>query len=465
MFKIWLTCLQPSLGILGALLVLSNAVSVYAASKTPGILTNKISKGQSQQKAAKPPAQPQKFGTKGAGIVVASTPLQGVRFSSPSYVGPDDAVRRLALDTIAKSDSKAPNLATKTPQQNSSGLASFIPPSTVRVSSVSTKSASGLASFIPPSTVGVSSISTKSAKVTATSHHLNSPATPLVSGVFIGNTSSTFDPDAVNFPNLALPSKQPVLPVVAKSLPTTATTIASTKVAEPVVQPEHIEQLGSTKTVVAPQSDDRSATSIAKGLEQFLGDEPQSVVTASVPDTTVAKGLEQFLGNEPKSIRSDNVAPIAEAIPVKTDSIPSLSELVSPKAAQRNTSAASLQLATSKSYDSSADFDLPGVATQFKAVKIAQPKVKLLVVKTVKTVKTNLSTAVVQRKKDYVALMSDEPLKSQSSQSWTTVSQSNSLGGLILGTRSTNEIASLPMKVLKANKVNGLGIFAPENQY
>jgi hypothetical protein len=439
MLKIWLTCLQPSLGILGMVLGLSNAVSAYAASKNPGILSNKISKGQSQHKTAKPLAQPQQFGTKGAGIVAASTPTQGVRVFSPSYSSPDDAVRRLALDTIAKSDRKPPNLATKTLQQNNSGLASFI----------------------SPSTVGVSSVSTKSAKVTTTTRHLNSPATPLVSGVFIGNTSSTFDPDAGNFPNLALPSKQPVLPVVARSLPT-ATTIASTKVAapSPLLQ-ERIEQLGSTRTVVAPQSD-LSATSIAKGLKQFLGDEPKSVLTASVPDTTVAKGLEQFLGNEPKSIQSDNVAPIAEAIPVKTDSIPSLSELVSPKAARRSTSAANLQLATSKSYDNSADFDLPGVATQLTAVKVAQPKVKLLAVK---TVKTNLSTAVVQRKNDYVALMSDEPFKSQSSQSWTTVSQGNSLGGLILGTRSTNEIAALPMTVFKASNVNSLGLFDPENQY
>jgi hypothetical protein len=441
MLKIWLTCLQPSLGILGVVLVLSNAVSAYATSKKPGILTNKISKGQSQHKAVKPLAKPQQFGTKGAGIVAASTPTQGVRFSSPSaYASPDDAVRRLALDTIAKSDSKTPSLPTKTPQQNSSGLASFI----------------------PSSNVGASSISTKSAKVAATTNHPNSPAIPLVSGVFIGNSSSTFDRDAEKFPNLTIPSNQPVVPVVARFLPN-ATRVASTKVAEPfpLVQPKRIEQLGSTRTVVAPQSN-LSATSIAKGLEQFLGNEPKSVLTASVPDTTVAKGLEQFLGNEPKSIQVDNAAPIAKAIPVKTDSIPSLSELVSPKAARRSTSASSLQLATSKSYDSSADFDLPGVATQLQAVKIAQPTVKLLAVK---TVKTNLSKAVVQHKNDYVTLTSNKPLKSQSRQSWTTVSHSNSLGGLILGTRSSNEIAALPMKVLKASNTNSLGLFNPANQY
>jgi hypothetical protein len=444
MLKIWLTCLQPSLGILGAILALSNAVPAYATSKNPGTLPNKVSKGQPQHKVAKPLVQPQQFGAKGAGIVAASTPTQGVRVSRPAYASPDDAVRQLALDTIAKSESKTPNLATKTPQQNSSGLASFI----------------------SPSTVGVSSISTKSAKVTATTYHLNSPATPLVSGLFTDSSTSTFERGTENFPNLALPSNPAVLPVVARSLPT-ATTIASTKVAEPfpVMQPERIEQLGSTRTVVpasTPQSNP-SVPNIAKGLEQFLGNEPKSVLTANVPDRTIAKGLEQFLGNEPKSIQADSIAPVAKAIPVKTDSMVSLSELVSPaKSARGNTSAASLQLATSKSYDSSADFDLPGVATQLQAVKTAQPKVKLLAVK---TLKANLSRAVVQRKNNYVALMSDTPLKSQSRQSWTTVSQGNSLGGLILGTRSTNEIASLPMKVLKTSSNNGLGLFAPENQY
>jgi hypothetical protein len=437
MLKIWLTCLQPSLGILGAILALSNAVPAYATSKNPGTLPNKVSKGQSQPKVAKPLVQPQQFGAKGAGIIAASTPTQGVRVSrSSAYASPDDAVRQLALDTIAKSESKTPNLATKTPQQNSSGLASFI----------------------SPSTVGVSSISTKSAKVTATTHHLNSPATPLVSGLFTDSNTNAFERGTENFPNLALPSNPAVLPVVARSLPT-ATTIASTKVAEPfpVMQPERIEQLGSTL------QSNPSVPNIAKGLEQFLGNEPKSVLTANVPDRTIAKGLEQFLGNEPKSIQADSIAPVAKAIPVKTDSMGSLSELVSPaKSARGNTSAASLQLATSKSYDSSADFDLPGVATQLQAVKTAQPKVKLLAVK---TLKANLSRAVVQRKNNYVALMSDTPLKSQSRQSWTTVSQGNSLGGLILGTRSTNEIASLPMKVLKTSSNNGLGLFAPENQY
>jgi hypothetical protein len=445
MLKIWLTCLQPSLSILGVVLVLSNAVSAYASSKAPGTLPNKVSKGQPQQKAVKPFAQPQQFGAKGAGIVAASTPTQGVRVFSPrASASPDDAVRQLALDTIANSERKTPNLATKTSQQNNSGIASFV----------------------SPSPIGASSISAKSTKVAATTHQLNSQSTPLVSGLFIGNSSTgTFDNNTANFPNLANPSSQAVLPVVAQAIPT-ATMMASAKVAEPlpVMQPAQVKPLstGAVVTQAAPESNSL-ATNIAKGLQQFLGNEPQSTQKDAAQDTTVAKGLQQFLGNEPKSIQTDSVAPIAKAVPVKTDSVLSLNALVSPtKATSRSTNASSLQLATSKSYDSAADFDLPGVGTQLQAVKTAQPKVKLLAVK---TVKTNLSTAVVQRKNNYVALMSDKVLKSQSRQSWTAMSQGNSLGGLILGTRSTNEIASLPINVVKASASNGLGVFAPENQY
>jgi hypothetical protein len=427
MLKIWLTCLQPSFGLLGVVLVLSNALSAYAAPKTAGVLPNKISKGSSQPKTAQPLA----LSAKGSGIVTAITAPHAVRFSASSYASPDDAVRRLALETIANSERKTPNLAAKTTQRNIQ---------------------SGIASFIPPSTVGITSISTKSTKITTTT-------TPLVAGLFISNSSNTtFDASVKNFPNLdSSPSSPAVLPVVAKAIPT-----AATKVAEPlsVVQSTQIKP---SVTQTAPQSNSL-ATNVTKGLEQFLGNEPKSVRADAAPNTTVAKGLEQFLGNEPKSIQVDSTTPIAKAIPVKTDVIASLNELVSPsKAATKTANASSLQLATSKAYDSAAEFDLPGVA-QLQVVKTAQPKVKVVAVKTVKTVKTNLSTAVAERKHDYVALMSDKPLQSQSRQSGTTVSHSNSLGGLILGSR-TNETATLPMKVIKAVSVNNLGLFTPENQY
>jgi hypothetical protein len=438
MLKIWLTCLQSSLGILGVVLVLSNAVSAYAASKTTGILPNKVSKGQSQQKAAKPLVQPQHFGAKGAKVVTASTPAQGVRFSSSS-ASPDDAVRRLALDTIANSDRKAPTVATRPSQQNS-GIASFISPSPLDFSSTTAKSTN-----------------TKLAKqsVTATTHRSITPATPLVPELFIGNSNtSTFDRPIGNFPNLAVPSSQAILPVVARSLPT-ATMTASTKVAEPLAVSQS-PQIKPVVTQTAPQSNPL-ATNVSNGLEQFLGNEPKSIRTDAAPEANIAKGLEQFLGNEPKSIQADTVTPVAKAIPVKTDSVLPLSELLAPvKAAPKTTNSANLQLATSKSYDNAADFDLPGVATQLRAIKTAQAKVKVL------AVKTTLLTAVVQPKND-LTLASNKNLKSQ--QSLATVSQSNSLGGLILGSRSTTEIASLPINVLKASRDNGLGLLNPMNQY
>jgi hypothetical protein len=453
MLKIWLTCLQPSLGILGVVLVLSNTVSAFAASKTAAIMPNKVSKGQPQQKVAKPLAQPQQFGTKGAGVLTASTPAQSGRVISSA--SPDDAVRRLALDTIANSDRKTPTVATKTSQPNNSGIASFITPSPLEFNSVRAKATNAKPVQQP---------------VVATTHRPIAPATSLGAELFIGNSNnSTFDRPIGNFPNLAVPSSQAILPVVARSLPT-ATMTAATKVTEPlaVLPSEQIKPLGSTAVVnqTAPQSNPL-ATNVSKGLEQFLGNEPKSIQADAAPETTVAKGLEQFLGNEPKSIQADAMAPVATAIPVKTDSILPLSELLSPtKAAPRTANASGLQLATSKSYDSSADFDLPGVATQVSTVKTAQTKVQVLAVKT-----NNRSTAVVSRKNDYATLASSKILKSE--QSWATVSQRNSLGGLILGSRSsiddaqasTNEVAALPMNVLKANTDSGLGLFDPMNQY
>jgi hypothetical protein len=430
MFKIWLTCLQPSLGILGAMLVLSNAVAAYAGSTATGIVPNKISKAQSQQKAVKPSAQPQQFGAKGTGIVMASTPQQGVKALNYSVSStPDAAVRQLALDTIANSQRKTPTIATKTSQQNT-----------------------GIASFVSPSPVSVSSITPKSTNVKFGGHSVKAE-TQLVSGLFVGNsTTSTFDRPIENFPNLAISPNQAVLPVIAQP-------VASAKVAQPSLEmvSAQIKPIGSAETVVARTP----SKAVPKGLEQFLGNEPKSIQT---DNTTVANGLQQFVGNEPKSIQTDSMmAPVATSTPVKVDSTLALSEIVSPKkATARNTNTGSLQLATSRAYDSAADFDLPGVATQLQAVKTAQPKVKLLAMK---TVKTNLAKAVVQRKNDYVTLMSDKSLKSPSQQSWTTARQGNSLGGLILGNRSTTELASLPMNVLKASTNKGLGLFDSSNQY
>ncbi len=451
MLKIWLTCLQPSLGVLGVVLVLSNAISAYAASKPTKVLPNKVSKGHQQQKAAKSFVQPQQFGAKGTGIAATSTPPQVVRLSGVRGAGnPDDVVRQLAIETLANSQRKTPIVATKTFQQNNNGIASFVSPSPVRISPIAS-----------------TSTNTKLVRhsVNKTTHHAISPETPLVSGLFI-DSGSTFDRTGRTLPNLVSPSSQPVL---GSQVPN-ATMRASAKVLEPVpVVREPIKQFESTEVVATQASSpsNPSATTIAKGLEQFLGNEPKDLIR----DSTVAKGLEQFLGNEPKSIQVDSTATVVKAIPVKTDPILALSDLVSPeRAVPRNTNASGLQLATSRAYDSAAEFDLPGVASQLQAVKTAQPKVKLFAVK---TVKTNLSTAIVQRKNNYLTLISDKPLKAQSQQSGATVAQGNSLGGLILGSRSsiddaqasTNQIASLPMKVLKATNANGLGLFDSANQY
>jgi hypothetical protein len=426
MLKIWLTWLQPSLGILGVLLVISNAISAQAASIATRSDANKVSNGHSPQKTGKstvpaPVAQQQRVPAVSSGL---------------ASVTPDVAVRQLALDTIAISESKSPSIASKAP------LARVILPST------------GIGSIGANST-RAEFVNNPVATVTSTPRF---PSAPIVAGLFIGNSSGSASSQ--------FGSPSPAVVPVAKSItvPTpTATVTAEAITAEPfpAMRPEQMAKADLTPSVAtqtAPQS-----SSQVNNIQNFLGNEPNRTQTAGTLDTTVASGLQNILGSEAKTIPTDSVAPIARSIPGTTDSISALSQLVAPaaKTAPTNTSGASLQLATSRSYDSAAQFDLPGVATQQAAVKPAQMTAKVVADK---SVRTNLAKTVIQRKSDFVALMSDKPLESESHQSLATVSHSNSLGGLILGSR-TNEIASLPMKVLKAKNVDGLGVFNPANQY
>jgi hypothetical protein len=422
MLKIWLNWLQPSLGVLGVALVLSNAVSAHAASKATGKETNKLSNGNSQPQVAKPNgfSLPQMTG--------AFSPSSGV--SLP----PDVAIRRLALDTIANSETKSPNLNTQASRRDLGNIVSF-------TSSPSTKSTN--AHFVkhslpqPLSSTGVYSPSFTAA--------------PLVPGLFIGRSNTA----------RFSPSIQPVLAPVAKAVAVPIATpkvVASAVVATPfpVMLPERMTQPNSVQTVATDKTNSvvarsaRSTTTVASGLQNILGGESSSQ-TGSGLDTAVASGLQNVLGNEPKAIQSESMVALSKLVAPESKIIP---------ASTRGT----LQLATSQSYVSAPEFDLPGVVPSEPVIKSAQAIAKAV---PVKNVRKDLSTAVVQRKNDYVTLMSDKNLESQSRSSWQTMSRSNSLGGLILGSRSTNEpeIAALPMKALKPNDYSGLGIFNPFDQY
>ncbi len=423
MLKIWLNWLQPSLGVLGVVLVLSNALSAHAASKATGKETSKLPNGNSQPQVVKPNGftLPQQ-------MTGAFSPTTGV--SLP----PDVAIRRLAIETIANSEPKSPNFNTQASRQDRGNIVTF-------TSSPSTTSTN--AHFVkhspvqPISSTGV--------------YPPSSTAAPLVPGLFIGRSTANADRFS--------PAIKPVMAPVAKAVAvpiSTPTVVASAVVATPfpVMLPEQMPQFNRVQTVATEKTSPivaqstRSNTTVVSGLQNILGGESSSQTDSDL-DTAVASGLQNVLGNEPKAIQ--------------TDSLVALNKLVAPEPKILPiTTRGSLQLATSQSYGSAAEFDLPGVVVSAPTVKSAQVVAKVV---GVKNIRKDLATAVVQRKNDYVALMSDKDLESQFRSSWQTMSRSSSLGGLILGSRSTNEIAALPMKVLKASNYSGLGIFNPTHQY
>ncbi len=428
MLKIWLNWLQPSLGVLGVTLVLSNALCAHAASKATRKETSKVSTtGNAQLKVANKPN----------GFTLPQQMTRALSQTVGVSLPPDVAIRRLALDTIANSQTKSPNLDTQAARKNRGSIVGLTAPSTA-LRSIGAKPTNGnfTRSSVPK-------------PFSSTAVYLPTPtAAPLVAGLFIGRSSGNVESFS--------PATQPVLAPVAKvAVPVaTPTVVASAVVAEPfpVMLPERMQQFNIVETVATEQTSPtvaqstRSTNTVASGLQNILGGESSSQ-TANSLDTAVASGLQNVLG-ESKAIDTGNVV--------------ALNKLVVPELKVPTTTRGSLQLATSQSYVSAAKFDLPGVAAPEPVVKSAQSIAKVVVGK---NIRKDLSTAVVQRKTDYVALMSDRDLGSQSPPSWQTMSRNHSLGGLILGSRSTNEIAAMPTEAFKARNYGGLEVFNPGNQY
>jgi hypothetical protein len=346
---------------------------------------------------------------------------------------PDMAVRQLAIGTMANSSSYAPKIAARTPQKltstNSNALASFLNP---------TEGLQNLASAKPQF------IKNTVAAATAT-RSLQAKSSVIVPGLTIGNSD-------VQLSSRFLPSGRTERPSLTAKLiasPTlTSGILASTPVASPypVVLPQQMKGLRMTPEIAS--------------LPKMQISVPQaSDVVGSIPS-----GLQRLLGNEPIRQPIASIAPIAKAVSPKSDTTVALSQLVSPETPTLTARGASLQLNTAQVYASVPKFDLPGAAIsnpvssrQFQAAK---PSTTIFAVQ---SVQRDLTTAVTQRKKDYVALMNDRFLVTSPKPVWTAVSQSHHLGGLILGSQpqaSANSVAFLAMG--KPNPTSkGLALFAP----
>jgi hypothetical protein len=398
-------------------MLLSSPLASSAVTKPAGA----VAKLPKQQSLAKP-----------APSAIASTSGTTIDRELKSIVvpmTPDMVVRQLAIGTMANSSSYAPKTAARTPQKftstNRNALASFLNP---------TEGLQNLASAKPQfikNTVAATTV-TKS---------VQAKASVIVPGLTIGNSD-------VRLSSRFLPSGRTDRPSLTAKLiasPTLTTGIlapASVANPYPVVLPEQMNGLRMTPAIA--------------NLPKMQISVPQSPdVVGSIPS-----GLQRLLGNEP--IRQPIVStPVAKAVSPNRDTTLALSQLISPETPALTARGASLQLNTAQVYASVPKFDLPSAAISNRQFQAAKPSTTIFAVK---SVQRDLTTAVTQRKKDYVALMNDRFLVPSPKPVWTAASQSHNLGGLILGSQapaSTKSVAFLSMVPTTTSK--GLALFAPAN--
>ncbi len=418
MLKIWLTWLQPSLGMFGVALVLFSALSSSAAPKPTGAATAKTLKPQ---------------------LYVASKPGTTIeRELSLSEVSatPDFAVRQLAISTMMNSGAKAPSVAIKAPQSNRDALASFLSP-TEGVRNLSARSTITKPQFVKHSVAAA--VATRSTQPQATA--------PIVPGLFIGNSdiqlSSQFSPSKQTQARSSFATK-----LIASPAPTAAM-LAVTSITDPfpVVLPQRMQALRLT-----PDSGNVPAI--------------QTAFTANDPIASIPAGLQQLLGNEPVRQPTATIAPVAKAPSIKTNSLVALGQLISPETTTLTATSrgASLQLTTAQAYASVPKFDMLGAKiASILPTRQLQAAKRTPSVFAVKPVQKNLITAVTERKRDYVALMSDRFLL-PTKQYWETASHSNKLGGLILGSSApapANSLTFLPLASSTSSTSKGMTVFSP----
>ena len=415
MLKIWLTWLQPSLGMLGTALVLSNPLCTFAATKpAPRTIT-------------KAPTQVTQWSNlKSAGTRIDRELLNGMA------VTPDFAVRQLALKSLGTPVASA--TATKTRQINRNPVASFVSPG------------AKFPQFSAKATKPTQAKNTKNADVASVLARAINPQTAVpVPGLYIGNSNPRV---ASKF----VPNNKQVASAVEIGAPTPLSAMMAAKTAVdpyPVVRPELMQKLErdlaanlpATKTV--PYSLDPIATIPAPKPQAVT---PKTIVPQAKstpyqsldPIAAIPSGLQRLLGNNLNS-QPIGAATVAKANTKTVNPLLALRQLVSPSMDLVPTAVntASLQLATAQAYINAPKFNIPGetllTANQFK------PVTDLLVAKS--TPKSFAIVTTSNRQSSYVTILPSTP-----KQPWTVVSQRNNLGGLILGSQplpSPSRLASL----------------------
>jgi hypothetical protein len=432
MLKIWLTWLQPSLGVLGTALVLSYPLYSYAAPKP--VVAGKFNK-----------AHQVPVPVSGWSIAKSSGTTIDNELSSAIAITPDMAVRQLAMGSMATSGLQ-PIAPKKTLHSNRDALAKFIPPSSARFQNLA-------AQPTKPQNV-------KNSVAEALARASNIQAPVKVPGLYIGTAD-------VRVSARVLPTAKPLAQAIASSeigAPTPLSAMMAAKATVdpfPVVRPELMQKLDGNRNAAripviqkAPQALNPLA---AIPTRQSKAVAPKAIAH-KVPEyhsldpiAAIPSGLQRLLGNNLNSVPTVAATPLATTTTATPNPMVALRQFISPtgEVAPVPVTAASLQLATAQAYAiAPPKFSIPGET--ILAAKSSQPTTTNVLV--VKRVQKNLTATAPVRKSKYVAILSELQLTPTPKQPWMLVDRPTNLGGLILGSQSP---AAMP-KVVGLTSANTL---------
>lgn len=402
MLKTWLTRLQPGVSGLGILLLVASPLCSVATPKPKAFTNSKIPSQQPQWSVAS-------IGSFTSGETNSNRNMPSIGGIAAT---PDIAVRQMALNAMSRTGMPS-KIATHIRKDSRSAISGLHAPS-IR------------------------------------SHNLSAramPTAPVVPGIFIGNSD-------VRMPSKFLPTAARTAPqTVAEGKAIGAPTSMSAMMATtninagspfPVVTPELMQKLGTTSTVARAKSAGKgvqyldpiavmNSRASQKG-NKFI--DSNSVASTQLqpgmaksfdPIASIPSGLQRFLGNDTngearvatKAVAKTNGShrTVAKAANAKANLLAVLQPL-SHFTNSSNVSAPNLQLATAQAYTSVPKFSIPGdrVSSSHASGSHHAP--------------------AVVRPKTNVAMSSDRYLGMSLRQSWTTISQRNNLGGLILGSQA-----------------------------
>ncbi len=415
MLKIWLTWLQPSVGVLGTALVLSSPLCSLAAPLSTA--TTRANKAP-----APSPQSPQWSSVKSSGTNIDQALLKGIATT------PDQAVRQLAINTMATSGTRSAATTAKVPQ-NFDPLASFTG-TTPRFQQLSAKANK-------PQQMKQS--------ITAALSQTSKPKTNVVvPGLAIGSEKTrTIQPVVAVKPAAQMTATTTKVLTTSPQLAAMAPA-PSVSSPFPVVRPELMQKLEATPVVASKLADVKTASRDLKSIGIVSPGLPKAVDNFSInPIASIPNGLQQLLGNNLDGSIKVAVVPVAKATGPNFRSISALTKLVSPSelVAPASVTTASLRLATAQAFDTTvAKFSIPG-ETVVATAKVSAPS----------PAKSVATTTVAKGVNSSVTMISG--LTPVIRQSLLAFDRTSNLGGLILGSQ---QLSTLPkvVSLLPANAIS-----------